>query len=443
MNNKFFKFRTYILCLLITAGFCFTSCQRKDTTPVSQGELVKSALERNLSPQYGQGDLLRFVRDNNAFALDLYHAVKGKAKNLLYSPYSISCALAMTYAGAGGNTEIQMSNTLHFGFPQEELHNLFNALDLDLKARGGDDTNTEEKQLTLNIINAVWGQQEYPFLDSFLDVLAVNYDAGIRMVDFISDPESARHSINAWVAEQTENRIEELLEFGTINALTRLVLTNAIYFKAAWAIPFDEEFTRDGEFFLTDGSSVSVPMMTPSEGFGENNEKITATEGPGYKAVELPYYGGEFAMLVVVPDWGNFAAFELSLDSLLIEGIVGNLEPREITLTMPKFGYESSYELEEVLYGMGMTDAFTSGAADFSGIDGGYGELFISKVAHKAFIAVDEAGTEAAAATAVVLCFTGLMDPLELHIDRPFIYFIRDTKTGAILFVGRVLDPAK
>lgn len=442
MNDNFFKFRTYIICFLIIAGFCFTSCQRSDATTKSSGDIVKSGLERNLSPQYAQSDLLQFVRDNNAFVLDLYHAVKDKGDNLFYSPYSISCALAMAYAGARGNTEAQMANTLHFGFPQQELHNLFNALDLDLNSRGGDSTDTEEKRLTLNLVNAVWGQKEYPFLDSFLDVLAANYDAGIRLVDFIADPESARLLINAWVAEQTANRIEELLEQGTIDASTLLVLTNAIYFKAAWAIPFDEELTRDGDFFLTDGTSVSVPMMTPSEGYGESNEEMTGTEGPGYKAVELPYYGGEFAMLIVVPDRGNFEAFEQSLDSLLIEGIVNNLESREIVLTMPKFGYESSYTLGEVLYGMGMTDAFTPGMADFSGIDNGYGGLYISHVIHKAFISVDEAGTEAAAATAVLFCFSAQLPPLELHINRPFIYFIRDTKTGAILFVGRLLNPA-
>lgn len=442
MNKGFFKFGRYMICFLIMVGICFTSCQRRGTDPVPRGDIVKSALERNLSPQYARGDLDQFVRDNNAFALDLYHAVKGKAENLLYSPYSISCALAMTYAGARGNTEVQMSNTLHFGYPQEELHNLFNGLDLDMNGRGGDGTNTDEKRLTLNILNAVWGRQEYPFLDSYLDVLAVNYDAGIRLVDFITDPESARLLINAWVAEQTGNRIEELLESGIINELTRLVLTNAIYFKAAWAIPFDEELTREGDFFLTDGTSVSVPMMTPSEGYGENNEEMTGTEGPGFKAVELPYYGGEFAMLIVVPDRGTFEVFEQSLDSSLIEGIVDNLEPMEITLTMPKFGYESSYKLEEVLPGMGMTDAFNPDTADFSGIDGGYGDLYISNVIHKAFISVDEAGTEASAATAVVITFKGVSDPLPLSIDRPFIYFIRDTKTGAILFIGRLLNPA-
>lgn len=443
MNTKFIKFRKYIFGFLIIAGFCFTSCQRKDTTPVSPGDVVKSALERNLSPQYTQGDLLRMVRDNNAFALDLYHAVKGKAENLLYSPYSISHGLAMTYAGARGNTEVQMADTLHFGFPQEELHNLFNALDLDLNSRGGDDTNTEEKRLTLNILNAVWGQQEYPFLESFLDVLAVNYDAGIRLVDFISGPENARLLINAWVAEQTGNRIEELLESGMIDAMTRLVLTNAIYFKAAWAIPFDEDLTRDGNFFLTDGTVVGVPMMTPFEGSGENSEEMTGTEGPGYKAVELPYYGGEFAMLIVLPDHGNFASFEQGMDSLLIEGIVDNLASKEITLSMPKFEYESSYKMGEVLYDMGMTDAFNPDSADFSGIDGGNGDLYISRVIHKAVISVDEKGTEASAATAVVITYKGASEPMEVRINRPFIYFIRDTQTGAILFIGRLLTPRR
>ncbi len=443
MNINFSKFMSRILYFLIIVVFCFTSCQRSDTDPdLQEGDVSKSMLEREMSPQYTQGDLLQMVRDNNGFALDLYHAVKDGAENLFYSPYSISCALAMTYAGARNATEAQMAETLHFVFPQEELHNLFNALDLDLNSRGGDASNTDEKRLILDIVNAVWGQNEYPFLDSYLDVLAVNYDAGIRLVDFISDPGSARLLINAWVAEQTGNRVEELLEPDAIDELTRLVLTNAIYFKASWAIPFDETLTQDGDFFLTNGTSVSVPMMTPSEGYGENDEEIVCTEGPGYKAVELPYYGGEFAMLMVVPDRGTFEVFEQSLDSVLIEGIVDNLESREIALTMPKFEYEAGYGLKGPLAGMGMPDAFESGVADFSGIDGGYGDLYISRVVHKAFISVDEAGTEASAATAVVITFKGVSDPLTLHIDRPFIYFIRDTKTGAILFIGRLLNPA-
>lgn len=428
------------VCLLVIVGFFIQGCRQGDSPKTYDGDVARSALERDFSPQVAQSDLLQFVRDNNAFAFDLYHALKDTPGNLLYSPYSISIALAMTYAGARNRTETQIADTLHFVFPQDQLHNLFNALDLDLNSRGGNASNAEEKRLTLNIVNAVWGQKDYPFLDAYLDVLAVCYGAGIRLVNFMSDPESVRLLINSWVAQQTADRIKELLEEGDIDSATRLVLTNAIYFKAAWEAPFDEELTKEDDFFLLDGTTVSVPMMVKPLGSGS----LPAAEGPGYKAVQLPYYDGDFAMLIVVPDRSGFQAFEQTMDAQRIEGIVNQLEMQPIALRMPKFGYESAYHLEEEdkLPGMGMPDAFT-GLADFTGIDGGYGALFISKVIHQTFISVDEAGTEAAAATAVVIGEIAMPEFMDININRPFIYLIRDTTTGTILFVGRVLDPTQ
>jgi serpin B len=451
MTNVLPGFKPGVICLLtltfLVWAFFFTACQQgsKGRSPDRNGTELKSSLPRDTSPVYTENELRQLVRDNNTFAFELYHMIKDNADNLFFSPYSISVALAMTYAGARNQTEAQMAATLHFNFPQDKLHALFNALDLELASRRQNEPkqgSEDIKYLKLNIANAIWGQEDHPFLDRFLDTLATNYAAGIWLVDFQANPEQARLIINDWVARQTENIITNLLEEGHIDQLTRLVLTNAIYFNASWAIPFDKAATYDGDFYLTDASTITVPMMIPEEGSGENGEMYTAAQGPGYQAVELPYYGGEFSMLIVIPDRGNFTAFEQNLDYQLIEEIVNNLQAADITPKMPKFGYESKFDLANTLAGMGMPDAFNSQAADFSGIDGGVGDLYIGAVVHNAFISVDEAGTEAAAATAVVVFGIGVRNPREIIINRPFIYMIRDIKTGAILFLGRVKKPS-
>jgi serpin B len=408
---------------------------------ISYSDEAVSSGSRNLFPEYTNDELSQFVSDNNAFAFDLFQAIKDGSENLFFSPYSISVALAMTYGGARNQTEIQMAETLHFNFLQEKLHALFNALDLELNNRNLNDPADVGKYLKLNVSNALWAQRDYTFLDSYLDIIMFNYGAGIRLVDFINAPEQARLTINDWVADQTENRIENLLADGDIDNWVRLVLTNTIYFNASWAIPFNPDDTYDGLFYLEDGSTVLVPMMIPEAGNGENGEDYTAVEGPGFLAVALPYYGGEFSMVIVVPDYGTYSTFEEALDYAFIDEIIGNLSPRDVLLEMPKFGYESKIYLANTLSDMGMPDAFTPGIADFSGIDGTL-NLFIDNVIHQAFISVDEAGTEAAAATAVVMSFTGIPNPLEVILDRPFIFMIRDNLTGAILFLGRVKNPS-
>jgi serpin B len=448
MNNKIPGVKLCVICLLtsLTLAVFFSACQQGSNgkSSIVDGNELKSPLERDMAPVYTENELRQLVTDNNTFAFELYHMIKDKTDNLFFSPYSISLALAMTYAGAKNETEKQMAATLHFNFPQDKLHSLFNALDLELANRKQSEPNEGDengKYLKLNIANAIWAQEDYPFLDEFLDVLAVNYGAGLWLVDFQSNPEQARLTINDWVAQQTEDKIKELLEENDIDQMTALVLTNVIYFNAAWAIPFDKEATYNGNFHLTDGGTITIPMMIPEPGSGKNGEDHAAVEGPGYLAVELPYYGGEFSMLIVIPDQGTFTAFEQRLDYTLVEEIVNNLSVREITLRMPKFGYETKFDLSKTLADMGMPDAFNSWVADFSGMDGGFRDLYIGKVVHQAFISVDEAGTEAAAATAVVIKYTSIPDPLEVIINRPFIYMIRDNKTGAILFMGRVKKP--
>jgi serpin B len=399
-----------------------------------------AAGERNVSPVYAENDLSQLVRDNNTFAVDLYRAIKDPSQNLLFSPYSLSTALAMTYAGARNQTEAQMATALHFTFPQNELHPLFNALGIELGSRKQSVSSGDSKYLKLNVANALWGQKNFSFLDDFLSVLMANYGAGMWLVDFESNAAQACLAIDDWVARQTENKIRDLLSPEDVDSLTRLVLTNTVYFKASWAIPFNQDATYNGNFNLLDNSVVTVPMMIPKASKGENHEVYTAAVGSGYQAVELPYYGNDFSMLVILPDQGTFAAFEQSLNYPLISQIVNNLAVRDVQLRMPKFGYVSKFDVSNALAGLGMTDAFDPGTADFSGMDG-FRDLFISKAIHQAFISVDENGTEAAAATAIVMSYTSIHDPLQVTVNRPFIYLIRDKQTGAILFLGRVINP--
>ena len=424
MKRIFFSLLVVIL-LLSLVGCCVEEAQIG---------MALSDKHRETSPDFSTSDLTALVDGNSAFAFDLYQALSDREGNLFYSPYSISLALAMTYAGARGETEQQMANTLQFILPQNRLHPAFNGLDLELASRGEGAAGKDEKGLRLNIVNAIWGQKDYEFLAEFLDVLAENYGAGLRLLDFVNSPEESRITINDWVSDQTEGRIKDLIPQGVIDALTRLVLTNAIYFNAAWLNPFNEELTGDGTFHLLDGTEVTVPMMMQTESLGY-------AEGDGYQVVELPYDGDELSMVIFLPETNRFEEFEDSLDAAGVSGMVQDVEYREVALTMPTFEFESEFSLAKTLAAMGMPIAF-SAAADFSGMTGNR-DLTIAEVLHKAFVSVDEAGTEAAAATAVVIRLTAAPEGLvEVTVDHPFIFLIRDVETGAILFVGRVVDPS-
>ncbi len=326
-----------------------------------------------------------------------------------------------------------MADTLNFILDEEDLHAAFNKLAIELASRGEGDSSKDEEGFKLNIVNAIWGQVEYEFLSDYLDTLAVNYGAGLRLLDYASDPEACRQTINEWVSQQTEGKIEDLIKEGIISEVTRLVLTNAIYFNAAWEYPFDEDNTADGTFYLADGSTVTVPMMHQTEDFNY-------AEGDGYQAVELKYDGNELSMVIILPEEGSFEQFEAALDSQKLDEIIDSLHTASVTLTMPKFEYSSQFSVKEALEAMGMTDAFSMDA-DFSGMDGTY-DLYIEDVVHKAFVSVDEAGTEAAAASAVVMNLKAVMEHAEVNLDHSFIYLIRDIETGTILFIGSVVNPA-
>lgn len=395
--------------------------------------IAHSENQRIVSPDVSTSDLNTLVNGNTAFAFDLYQALRGEQGNLFYSPYSISLALAMTYAGARGETEQQMADTLHFILPQDSLHPAFNSLDQQLASRGEGAQGKDEKGFRLNIVNAIWGQRDYTFLSDYLDVLAENYGAGLRLLDFITAPEESRVTINNWVSDQTEGKIKDLIPQGVIDDLTRLVLTNAIYFNAAWLNPFNEKLTQDGAFHLLDGSEVTVPMMQQTESFGY-------AEGEGYQAVELPYDGDQLSMVILLPESGQFDSFEQSLDANYVDAILKDLEYQQVALTMPKFEFESEFSLADTLSEMGMPIAF-SGGADFSGMTGN-NDLCIGDILHKAFVSVDESGTEAAAATAVVMTLGAVLNPVKVTVDSPFIFLIRDIETNSIIFVGRVMNPA-
>lgn len=398
----------------------------------SSSAVAESSRAREKNPNVSDAELNTLVDGNNAFALDLYQSLRSENGNLILSPFSISLALAMTYSGARGETESQMAEVLNFS-GQEQTHTAFNALDLKLE----DNPLTLDKDqepMQLSIANSVWAEQTFTFLPDFLDTLSVNYGAGIHLLDFINKPEPSRKEINDWVSNETKDKINNLLPENAVTPDTKMVLVNAIYFKADWLNPFDADDTYDGTFKLLDGSDVTVPMM------GQRME-IPYAVGDGYAAAELPYAGESAVMTLLVPDEGRFEEIESNLNANLLKEVLASLAQADVTLRMPKFEYESTFSLSDSLAGLGMPLAFEDGQADFSGMTNQQ-DLYIGNVIHKAFVAVDEKGTEAAAATAVIMEGATAMQPENmLYIDRPFLFFIRDVETGQILFIGRVLNP--
>ena len=409
--------------------------EAKLITPIEWDNL--RPVEERASGAATEAELADLVSGNSAFAFDLYRTLAATDGNLFYSPYSISLAIAMTYAGARGETERQMADTLRILLPQDTLHSTFNALDLEIASRGKSPRLEGGKAFRLNIANAVWGQEDHGFLEEFLNLLLENYGTRVRPVDFRGNSEEARVTINDWVAESTADRITNIFPPGIINELTRMVLTNAIYFNARWQFVFAERRTRPGAFHLLDGSSIDVPTMNTTEGFGY-------AKGEGYQVVDLPYWGRELSMTLILPDRGRFREFEEGMDAALVRGIIEEIKERQVDLKMPRFEFESQFPLSETLKSMGMVDPFDPATAEFSGMDGGSCPglcLFIRDIVHKAFVSVNEEGTEAAAATGIAVQQDSKKpEPIEVTVDLPFIFLIRDRDTDAILFVGKVQE---
>ncbi len=387
------------------------------------------------------GGLLREqAASNNRFAVAVYQRLVREDENLFFSPFSVQAALGMAAAGARGQTEAQMRAALQATLPGEDLHRALNGLELDLERHVGGVDGIE-----LNIVNAVWAQRDFDFQAAFLELLARAYGAGVNLLDFAAAPDPSRLVINSWVSEQTRQRIEELLPPGSISADTRLVLTNAVYFLGRWLYRFDRDGTQDEPFHRLDGSTVAAPLMRLGEPGQKLELEYARDPAAAVRAINLYYCGERLCMTVLLPDPGAFVAYERALDAAAIESLLARLQPTELPpVRLPRFTYTSaSLSLNEPLQALGMLDAFVPEAADFSGVDGRR-DLFVSQVLHKAFVAVDEQGTEAAAATAVAFEATAVpTDPPQFIADRPFVFLVRDTETGLILFMGRLVDPTR
>jgi len=368
------------------------------------------------------------VEANNAFALDLFRQLVAEAKgaNVFFSPFSVESALGMTAAGARGTTADEMAAVLHLAAAGPDPHAALGGLARALagaKLEGGE----------LKIANALWGQRGFGFQQAFLELTSSRYGGGLREVDFAAAGEESRREINAWVAGQTAQRIKELLAQGDVGPGTLLVLTNAIYFKGLWAAKFDPQATRPGAFRLASGQTAEVPLMTQVSRFSH------AQPTPELQIVELPYQGGELAMVVLLPK-GDAAELAAGLEPAVLAGWLASLgDPEKVEVILPKWKLAYRVELAEVLAALGMRAAFGAGA-DFSGMGGAAGALSISKVIHQADLEVDEEGTVAAAATAVVMRKAVEMPPV-FRADRPFVYLLRHRPTGAILFLGLLSDP--
>jgi serpin B len=378
-------------------------------------------------------ELKAAVAGNTAFALDLYQQLRTEKGNLFYSPFSISEAMAMVYVGARAQTEAQMAKALHFSLDQTKLHPAFNALDLALARRGQGAAGTNGQGFRLNLANALWTQTGHALSAPFLDTIGQNYGAGVHMADFVADPEGSRKLINDWIAARTADKIEDLLSQGSITADSRLVLTNAIYFNAAWQEPFDPAATKTASFTRPDGTLVDVPTM-------RGYRQAAYGDGPDYAAVALPYDGNELSMVMILPPQGTLDAFEASLTADKLATILGGMSERGVTITLPRFKIDSSFALGATLGKLGMPIASTD-MADFSGIDG-QTDLKLTSVVHKAVVQVDEIGTEAAAATGAVVGTTSAPPPAEIHLDHAYLFLIRDNATGTVVFLGRVEDPS-
>jgi serpin B len=381
-------------------------------------------------PAPPSADVLTVAEDNNRFALDLYARLRtGPSDNLFFSPGSLSTALAMTYAGAKGQTAEQMAQVLHARLPQEKLHRAFG----DLPRYWG--VGGKGRGYRLSVANRLWGQQGSHFQRGFLDLTREHYGAELALVDFARQPDQARQWINAWIEEQTQDKIQDLIPPGVLGPMTRLVLTNAIYFKGDWTEPFRKEMTQVSPFHISTSQKTEVPLMYQQDDF-------RYWEGGGLKVLELPYSEGDLAMLVLLPDeTDGLPALEAKLTADNLSRWQSGLRKREVRVLLPRFKLDSQFQLAEVLKAMGMTRAFTPGEADLTGMSSEQ-ELFLSAVIHKAFVDVNEEGTEAAAATGVeVKTVAAIEGPAVFRADHPFVFLIRDNRTGSILFLGRLVNP--
>lgn len=410
-------------------------------TPVSRRQFLTAALAAGLAPRFGRLSAAEPLKPGinpvpatvNAFTFDLYRQLNGKRGNVFFSPLSVEAALGMTAAGAKGNTLAQMAKALSLPADTAAAHAGFKSL---FAALNDEKTPAEKRGFELAVANAIWGSATYPWRKEYLALVNDNYGGGLFHTDF-SQPEPARAKINGWVEGQTKQRIKDLLPPRSITELTRLVLTNAIYFKGKWEHEFDKKRTKAGPFTLADGTKGEAQFMHKSLGaqYAETDDVL---------AVELPYKGREVSMLVLLPRKADgMPALEKTVSGATLDAVVKKLAWQEtVNLTLPKFKLETDYDLVPGLKALGMTDAFDPDTADLSGLHTSRESLYISLVLHKAFCEVNEEGTEAAAATAVVVATPSAIRvpklPKEFKADRPFLFAIRHNPTGTVLFAGKV-----
>jgi serpin B len=386
------------------------------------------------APTSNAADQAEAVNGSNAFAVDLYAQLSKQPGNLFFSPESISTAFGMAYAGARGQTASEMQHVFHFTLPPDRLHPAMGALLAQM--------NAQHKGYELNVADALWAQQDSSFEESYLKLVQSDYGAGFHRVNFKISPDSVRTTINAWIEKQTNDKIKDLLAPGVINAATRLVLTNAIYFKGDWQDQFESAATEKEEFHLSSAQWVMAPMMHRTGGY-------SYYDGGTFQALELPYAGNEISMVVLLPKQiDGLAGLEQSFTSGGAGEWIQKLAPVDkVILTLPRFTMTQQFELSSALSAMGMAQAFSS-SADFSGMTG-KPDFSVSAAIHKAYIDVDEKGTEAAAATSIVMRATAMRyeapepPPIVFRADHPFLFILLDRQSGSMLFLGRVADPTK
>jgi len=418
------------------AVLCWMRCQSPSAGTATETEnvsahmkFVKSDIPRNTDPQIAFDQLDSLVKNNTRFAFDLYKNLQTSGANIFFSPYSISEAIAMVYAGAKNETSVQIANALRFTLPDSIIHAGFDSIDLSLTH-----WSLQNGAYTLNNANSIWMQESLSIQKSYLDLLAAYYNTGLYTVDFIRAHDSSTIAINNRMSEMTADRINNCLSQNDLTSLTRLVLVNAMYFKSMWNDTFSVANTRDSAFFNFDSTTSVVPFM---HAMGKENGYY---ETDRYQSAELLLAGWRTSMVIVMPKPGYFSAVEneFTIDTLysIFSAVRNNLAV--LTLSVPKFSFEtSSYNLGSILSTLGMTNAFKPGTADFSGIDGKK-DLFIGSVSHKGYIGVNEWGVEAAAATPVKIVTSGIDPTKIMSIDHPFILFIRDQWTNTVLFMGRI-----
>ena len=404
MRNKVF-----VLTILVILIFSINGC-KTDFVPLDNSSTTPEKINN-------------VVDANNQFAFDMYQELETE-ENLFFSPYSISTAMAMVYEGAKRETKTEIKDV--FYYPEDEVLRSGNAGIYN-------EINKQDKEYLLSTANALWAQEAYPFLKSYTSNVENYYGGKVTNMDFVSESEKSRITINGWVEDQTNNKIKDLLPIGSITPLTRLVLTNAIYFKGKWVEEFDKKDTKKGDFTLESDDKIKVDMMHNTENFGYYEDEEL-------QILEMDYKGEELSMLVLLPK-SDISSLEVTNEKL--EEWRNSLYKPEVIVSMPKFTFETKYILNGYLTNMGMPTAFSNGEADFSGMNNGVEDFYIDLVVHQAFIKVDEEGTEAAAATAIIMCGSSVpSEQIRFTADHPFIFIIQQKETGNILFMGKVMDPS-